>query len=109
MSPRNKVDRPLAIGGELPDEDPRPTSARERGRRVAGRNVTTLQHRNGTKQAPRTRAEDGEPMRATTVHLPTKMLKRAALLGIETDESLSQLVERALGPLLERALKKRAG
>lgn len=66
----------------------------------------SVQHRNGTRQKPRTRARDGELMRMTSVHLPITLLRRANVLAVERDCSFSEVVETALVALLEQ---RRAG
>lgn len=99
--PRDKNDdRPMQIGGaagEAADEAARIRAmTRRAGRKVAGADVATLPHRNGTRSQPRTRRSDGEPVRMTSVHLPTALIVRVNVEAAQRETSFSALVEEAL-------------
>lgn len=100
---REPKDRPMVIGGlDEPldaDEAARIKALTKRaGARVAGErsDVPTLQHRNGTVSRPRTRRTDGEPMRMTSVHLPTALIVQVNVEAAQRQTTFSAIVEEAL-------------
>ena len=78
------------------------------GQQTAGRHdVSMAQRHNGTLTKLRTRARDGEPMRATTVHLPRELLRVAMIHCAARETTFSALVEQLLSKLLDA--DRRAG
>lgn len=104
MPPKKSVR--VAIGGSSTHErdasDERDFEAI--GNRRAGEDIDTAKSRYpnaGTRSQPRVRDRDGEPVRVTTVHLSSELLRRARIYCAAQETTFSALVTRLVAAELE--------